>query len=138
MERANTEEIRRRSMESTTHGAAHVTTSGKPRGRTQKCDKSKERTRSQSRNPKKDIYSIRKFDGTNFPVWKEQIQDVLIQKGQLQPLHEREEGIIDAEWKMLDAKARSTLFPYTTLFRSLQKICQSLLCTMAIWYQKTE
>ena len=42
-------------MESTTHGAAHVTTSGKPRGRTQKRDKSKERTRIKSRNPKKDI-----------------------------------------------------------------------------------
>ena len=54
-----------------------------------------------------DIYSIR--NGTNFPIWKEQIQDVLIQKGQLQPILEREEGIIDVEWKMLDAKARSTI-----------------------------
>ena len=42
-------------MESTTHGAAHVNTSGKPRGCTQNRDKSKERTRSKSRNPKKDI-----------------------------------------------------------------------------------
>ena len=42
-------------MESTTHGAAHVTSTGKPRGRTQKRDKSKERTCSKSRNPKKDI-----------------------------------------------------------------------------------
>ena len=42
-------------MDSTTHGVAHVTTSGKPRGRTQKHDKSKEHTRSLSRNPKKDI-----------------------------------------------------------------------------------
>ena len=50
-----TEEIRQKSMESTTHGAAHVTTSGKPRGRTQRRDKSKERTRNQSRNPKKNI-----------------------------------------------------------------------------------
>ncbi|MCO5579489.1 hypothetical protein L7F22_033344 [Adiantum nelumboides] len=59
---------------------------------------------------KKDIYSIRKFDGTNFPIWKEQIHDVLIQKGQLQPLLDREEGeFTDAEWRMLDAKARSTL-----------------------------
>ncbi|MCO5609915.1 hypothetical protein L7F22_064150 [Adiantum nelumboides] len=58
----------------------------------------------------KDIYSIRKFDGTNFPIWKEQIHDVLIQKGQLQPLLDREEGeFTDAEWRMLDAKARSTL-----------------------------
>ena len=50
-----TEEICQKSMQSTTHGVAHVTTSGKPRGRTQKRDKSKERTRSKSRNPKKDI-----------------------------------------------------------------------------------
>ena len=57
----------------------------------------------------KDIYSIHKFDGTNFPIWKEQIDDVLRQKWQLQPLLEREEGITDAEWRMLDAKARSTL-----------------------------
>ena len=42
-------------MESTTHGAAHVTTSGKPRGCTQKHYKSKEHTHSKSRNPKKDI-----------------------------------------------------------------------------------
>ena len=49
------EEIRQKSMESTMHGAAHVTTSGKPRGRTQKRDKSKERTCNRSRNPKKDI-----------------------------------------------------------------------------------
>ena len=50
-----TEEICQKSMESTTHGAAHVTTSEKPRGCTQKHDKSKERTCNKSRNPKKDI-----------------------------------------------------------------------------------
>ena len=43
------EEICQKSMESTMHGAAHVTTSGKPRGHTQNHDKSKERTCSQSR-----------------------------------------------------------------------------------------
>ena len=57
----------------------------------------------------KDIYSIHKFDGTNVSIWKEQIQDVLIQKGQLQPLLEREQGITNADWRMLDAKARSTI-----------------------------
>ena len=34
----------------------------------------------------KDVYNIQKFDGTNFPIWKEQIHDVLIQKGKLEPL----------------------------------------------------
>ena len=58
----------------------------------------------------KDVYNIRKFDGTNFPIWKEQIHDVLIQKGQLEPLMDREEGMYtDGEWKKLDAKARSTI-----------------------------
>ncbi|MCO5587801.1 hypothetical protein L7F22_041753 [Adiantum nelumboides] len=59
---------------------------------------------------KKDIYNIKKFDGTNFPIWKEQIQDVLIQKGDLDPILEREENAYtDAEWKLLDVKARSTI-----------------------------
>ena len=57
----------------------------------------------------KDVYNIRKFDGTNFAIWKEQIQDVLIQKGQLDPIFERPEGMSDAEWTKLDAKAKSTI-----------------------------
>ena len=63
-----------------------------------------------STSGEKDIYNIRKFDGTNFPIWKEQIQDVLIQKGQEEPITERPEGVYnDAQWKQLDAKARSTI-----------------------------
>ena len=27
-----------------------------------------------------ELYNIRKFDGTNFSMWKEQIKDVLVQK----------------------------------------------------------
>ena len=42
-----------------------------------------------STSGEKDIYNIRKFDGTNFPIWKEQIQDVLIQKGQEEPITEK-------------------------------------------------
>lgn len=59
----------------------------------------------------KDIYNIRKFDGTNFSIWKKQIQDVLTQKNQLVPLSERQEndGMSEVEWKQLDAEAKSTI-----------------------------
>ena len=33
-----------------------------------------------------ELYNIRKFDGTNFSMWKEQIKDVLVQKKQLKPI----------------------------------------------------
>ncbi|MCO5554610.1 hypothetical protein L7F22_008142 [Adiantum nelumboides] len=65
----------------------------------------------------KDIYIIRKFDDTNFPIWKEQIQDVLIQKGQFDPILEHEENAYtEAEWKLLDAKARSTIRSHLAKF----------------------
>ena len=34
----------------------------------------------------RELYNIRKFDGTNFNMWKEQIKDVLVQKKQLKPI----------------------------------------------------
>ena len=33
-----------------------------------------------------ELYNIRKSDGTNFSLWKEQIKDVLVQKKQLKPI----------------------------------------------------
>ncbi|MCO5570966.1 hypothetical protein L7F22_024696 [Adiantum nelumboides] len=48
--------------------------------------------------------------GQAWPIDDEKTQDVLIQKGQLDPILEREENAYtDAEWKFLDAKARSTI-----------------------------
>ncbi|MCO5550245.1 hypothetical protein L7F22_003728 [Adiantum nelumboides] len=59
-----------------------------------------------SSNGEKDVYNIQKFDGINFAIWKDQIQDVLIQKGQL----DRPKGeYTDTEWQKLDAKAKSTI-----------------------------
>ena len=33
-----------------------------------------------SSSGERELYNIRKFDGTNFSMWKEQIKDVLVQK----------------------------------------------------------
>ncbi|MCO5560011.1 hypothetical protein L7F22_013617 [Adiantum nelumboides] len=57
------------------------------------------------------VYNIKKFDGTNFAIWKEQIRDVLIQKGQLDPIMEHPEGKYTyTKWQKLDAKAKCTIF----------------------------
>ena len=34
----------------------------------------------------RDVYDIRKFDGNNFALWKEQMQAVLVQKKQRLPI----------------------------------------------------
>ena len=34
----------------------------------------------------RELYNIRKFNGTNFSMWKEQIKDVLVQKKQLKSI----------------------------------------------------
>ncbi|MCO5559149.1 hypothetical protein L7F22_012742 [Adiantum nelumboides] len=51
------------------------------------------------------LYNIKKLDGTNFPFWKKQIWQVLVQKKQVKPLKlkgERPEGMAEDEWEELD------------------------------------
>ncbi|MCO5562791.1 hypothetical protein L7F22_016423 [Adiantum nelumboides] len=58
---------------------------------------------------KKDYY-IKKFDGTNFTIWKQRMMDVLVNKGLATPLKERKEGVYkDDQWEELDARARATI-----------------------------
>ena len=61
----------------------------------------------------KEVYDIKKFDGTNFALWKEQIQDVLVQKNQLDAIlsaqRTEEMGLTDIQWTRLNAVARSTI-----------------------------
>ena len=59
----------------------------------------------------KEEYFIRKFDGSNFTMWKERMKDVLINKGLSEPLKERAEGdgYTQAQWELLDAKAMATI-----------------------------
>ena len=62
-------------------------------------------------------FDIRKFDGSNFGLWKEQIQDILVQKKQRAPIAfaTRQEAQTEHfrctqyEWEELDAMARSTI-----------------------------
>ena len=60
----------------------------------------------------KDHLEIRKFDRTNFALWKNQMRDVLIQRRQLIPLSEeakRSEGMTKDDWEELDLLAISTI-----------------------------
>ena len=62
-------------------------------------------------------FDIRKFDGLNFGLWKEQIQDILVQKKQRAPIvfATRQAALTEHfqvtqfEWEELDAMARSTI-----------------------------
>ncbi|MCO5553333.1 hypothetical protein L7F22_006854 [Adiantum nelumboides] len=59
---------------------------------------------------KKEDYYIRKFDGTNFTIWKQRLMDVLVNKGLAVSLKERKEGVYkDDQWEELDARARATI-----------------------------
>ena len=61
----------------------------------------------------RDVYDIKKFDGSNFSLWKEQIQNVLVQKKQRLPILHAERGedmgLTQVQWDELDALARSTI-----------------------------
>ena len=58
------------------------------------------------------LYNIKKLNGMNFPFWKKQIWQVLVQKKQIKPIKlkgERTKGIKADEWEELDELACSTI-----------------------------
>ena len=60
----------------------------------------------------KDHLEIRKFDGSNFSWWKNQMREVLIQRRQLRPLGgegKRPEGMSKDDWEEPDLLAMSTI-----------------------------
>ncbi|MCO5603008.1 hypothetical protein L7F22_057150 [Adiantum nelumboides] len=58
----------------------------------------------------KEDYYIRKFDGTNFTIWKQRMMDVFVNKGLATPLKDRKEGVYnDDQWEELDARAKGTI-----------------------------
>ncbi|MCO5603608.1 hypothetical protein L7F22_057759 [Adiantum nelumboides] len=84
------------------------------------------------------LYNIKKLDGTNFPLWKKQIWQVLVQKKQVKPLKlegERPKGMDEDEWEELDELACSTIMltlaecvyfnvaKETTAYGVWQKLC---------------
>jgi hypothetical protein len=57
-------------------------------------------------------HDLKKFDGKNFPLWKMQMEDVLVQKDLLMPLMgfaKKPATMADEEWKILDQKALATI-----------------------------
>ena len=58
------------------------------------------------------LYNIKKLDGTNFPFWKKQIWQVLVQKKHIKPINlkrERPKTMSVEEWEELDELACSTI-----------------------------
>ncbi|MCO5548390.1 hypothetical protein L7F22_001847 [Adiantum nelumboides] len=83
----------------------------------------------------KEDYYIRKFDGTNFTIWKQRMMDVLVNKGLAAPLKDCKEGVYnDDQWEELDAKARATIwlhlgeFIFFTIMDKIRafELCDSL------------
>ena len=64
-----------------------------------------------------DVYDIKKFDGSNFALWKVQIQDILVQKKQKAPILLPNRAttltehyqVTQYDWDELDGMARSTI-----------------------------
>ena len=58
------------------------------------------------------LFNIEKLDGTNFPFWKEQIYNVLVQKKQVKSIKlkgVKPEEMLQEDWNDLDELARSTI-----------------------------
>ncbi|MCO5548901.1 hypothetical protein L7F22_002363 [Adiantum nelumboides] len=86
----------------------------------------------------KDDYYIKKFDGTNFTIWKQRMMDVLVNKGLVAPLKDCKEGAYnDYQWQELDAGARAmiwlhlgesiffTILDKTTTFELWDSLCSA-------------
>lgn len=58
------------------------------------------------------LFNIEKLDGTNFPFWKEQMYNVLVQKKQVKPIKlegVKPESMSQEDWNDMDELARSTI-----------------------------
>ena len=58
------------------------------------------------------IFNIEKLNGTNFPFWKSQIMNVLVQKKQVKPIKlkgVKPEAMDQDDWDKMDKLAKSTI-----------------------------
>ncbi|MCO5595688.1 hypothetical protein L7F22_049733 [Adiantum nelumboides] len=87
---------------------------------------------------KNNDYYIKKFDGTNFTIWKQCMMDVLVNKELTAPLKDRKESAYnDDQWEELDARARAmiwlhlgesiffTIMDKTTAFKLWDSLCSA-------------
>ena len=80
------------------------------------------------------LFNIEKLDGTNFPFWKEQIYNVLVQKKQVKPLKlegVKPEDMSKDDWDELDELARSTIM--LTLSKSVYFNVKEMKTSFALW-----
>ena len=80
------------------------------------------------------LFNIEKLDGTNFPFWKEQIYNVLVQKKQVKPLKLQGiklEGMSAGDWDEMDKLARSTIM--LTLSKSVYFNVKEMKTSYELW-----
>ena len=82
--------------------------------------------------------SLRRFDGSSFNFWKEQMQDYLIVKGQIDPIENESapEIYIANEWQKLDRIVRATIRMH--LSESVYFTVQSCTTTFELWKKLSE
>ena len=82
--------------------------------------------------------SLRRFDGSNFNFWKEQLQDYLIVKGQIDPIeNESAPEIYKAnEWQKLDRIVRASIRMH--LSESVYFTVQSCTTAFELWKKLSE
>ena len=87
-----------------------------------------------SSNESCSLFNIEKLNGTNFPFWKEQIYNVLVQKKQVKPIKlqgVKLEAMSHEEWGELDELARSTIIQ--TLSKSVYFNVKDMKTTYELW-----
>ena len=80
------------------------------------------------------LFNIEKLDGTNFPFWKEQIYNVLVQKKQVKPLKLqgiKPEDMSKDDWDEMDELARSTIM--FTLSKSVYFNVKEMKTSFDLW-----
>ena len=80
------------------------------------------------------LFNIKKLDGTNFPLWKEQIYNVLVQKKQVKPLKLhgiKLEDISKDDWDEMDDLARTTIM--LTLSKSVYFNVKEMKSSYELW-----
>ena len=75
---------------------------------------------------------IRKFDGKNFALWKEMMQDVPIIRRQIEAIrHNKQAAMVVDEWHSLDEIARSTIRMH--LIENVYFNMAKVTTTFALW-----
>ena len=80
------------------------------------------------------LFNIEKLDGTNFPFWKEQIYNVLVQKKKVRPIKlkgVKPEETSNIDWQDLDELARSTIM--LTLSKSVYFNVKDAKTSFELW-----